>query len=98
MVKKILYTFLCLLMIGCNNTIKKQYLTTKEFEKEYKESKILHSMKAYKFLFIKNKFIFLQKKEMSLSNKNKWKEKILYTEFNNLNTQIQEEILIELKK
>jgi len=72
-------------------------LTQNEFENEFKKSKILHTMYAYKLLYKKGSNIFLSKKEMTIFF-HKWRKKILYTDFNKLRIKTQEEILKMLEK
>lgn len=96
---KMIGILLFLLILGCeNNNIQKKYLTPNEFEMEYKESKIAHSIKSYESVFIKDQYVFLKKREMSLFDKNRWKEKILYTQFDSLKPEIQREISIDQNK
>jgi hypothetical protein len=92
MVRKEIYIFLYILIVGCNN-IQNKYVSSFEFEKEYKQSKIIHTMKSYEAAFIKDNYVFLKKREMSFFNKHNWNEVLLYTEFNTLNSNIQKEIL-----
>ena len=82
-------------MIGCNN-IENKYVSSLEFEKEYNQSKLLHTVRSYEPLFVKNNYVFLKRKEMSLFNKNNWSEVLFYTEFNNLNFNIKKEISSKL--
>ncbi len=94
--KKFIYILLSLFIIGCkSNDIKK--ITPNEFEMEYKESKILHTMKSYELLFVKEKYVFLKKQEMSVS-KNRWEEEILYTRFDKLKPKTQKEIGFAINK
>lgn len=62
-----------------------------EFESEYNQSKILHTVYEYKLVELKDNKIFLSKKEM-IPLLRKWKETILSTNFKQLNPIIQEEI------
>ena len=72
-------------------------LSKNEFENEFQKSKILHTMYAYKLLYKKDGNIFLSKKEMTIFF-HKWREKILYTDFNKLNIKTQQEINKKLEK
>ena len=54
-------------------------------------------MYAYKLLYKKDGNIFLSKKEMTIFF-HKWREKILYTDFNKLSIEIQQEINKKLER
>jgi len=86
-----IYLSIFILMVGCTQ-IEKKHLSSIAFEKEYNQSKILHTMRSYKAPFIENSYVFLKKREMSFINKNYWTETLIYTEFNHLNSNLQKEI------
>ena len=62
------------------------YLSPKEFEYEYEQSKISHTMKFYGDIFIKEKYIYILKKEMTIFHI--WKKTTLYTEVDKVNNEI----------
>jgi len=92
-----IYLSIFILMVGCNH-IDKKHLSSIAFEKEYNQSKILHTMRSYEAPFIENSYVFLKKREMSFINKDNWTETLIYTEFNHLNSNLQKEILSKIKK
>ncbi|MCF6244403.1 MAG: hypothetical protein L3J43_05150 [Sulfurovum sp.] len=74
------------------------YISTKtieisntEFEIEFENSKIQHSIYTYKLLGLRDNSIFMSKKEM-IPFLNKWKETIIYTNFYNLSKKTQKNI------
>lgn len=67
-----------------------------KFETEYQKSKNMQTMYSYQLLYKKNDNIFMLKKEMTFFF-NKWRENILYTNFNHLSIKTQEEINKSLK-
>ena len=62
------------------------HISPKEFEYEYEQSKMLHTMKFYADLFIKDKYIYMPKKEMTIFHI--WKKTTLYTEVDKVNKEI----------
>ena len=95
--KTIIYLSIFILMIGCNH-IERKHLSSIEFEKEYNQSKILHTMKSYEAPFIENSYVFLKKREMSFINKDNWSEVLIYTELNHLNSKLQKEITLKINE
>lgn len=72
-------------------------MTKDEFEVEFEKSEIIHTMYVYQVLYKENNNIFMSKKEMT-PFLNKWKESILYTNFNKLDKEMQEQINEKLKE
>ena len=71
-------------------------LTKDEFEIEFKKSEIMHTMYVYQILYKKDNNIFMSKKEMTPFFY-KWRENILYTNFNKLDKKMQDQINQKLK-
>jgi len=71
-------------------------LTKDEFEIEFKKSETIHTLYVYQILYKKDNNIFMSKKEMTPII-NKWRESILYTNFNKLDKKMQYQINQKLK-
>ena len=71
-------------------------LTKDEFEIEFKKSETIHTLYVYQILYKKDNNIFMSKKEMTPII-NKWRESILYTNFNKLDKKMQDQINQKLK-
>ena len=71
-------------------------LTKYEFEIEFKKSETIHTLYVYQILYKKDNNIFMSKKEMTPII-NKWRESILYTNFNKLDKKMQDQINQKLK-
>jgi len=76
--KTIIYLSIFILMLSCNS-IHKKHLSSLKFEKEYNQSKMMHTMKSYEAPFIENSYVFKKKREMSFINKDNWTETLIYT-------------------
>jgi len=95
-VNKLLLSVCILIISGCSsNNI--QMVSSDEFKKEYKNSKIHHTKRSYKLLNIKNGKICLEKEEMSSYNKSKWNKEIICTQIDLLDRDIKNDILNSLR-
>ena len=92
-VNKLLLSTCILIISGCASSNNIQMVSSDEFKKEYKNSKIHHTMKSYKLLNIKNGKICLEKEEMSSYNKSKWNKEIICTQIDLLDEDIKNDIL-----
>jgi len=73
-------------------------VSSNEFKKEYKNSKIFHTTKSYTLLNVKKGKICLEKKEMSSFNKNKWNKELICIQIDLLDKDMKEDILNSLNK
>ena len=94
-ISALLLTILLIVFFIYYFTTKTIQVTPAEFEVEFKNSKVAHTLYAYKLQGLEGGNIYLSKKELTPFLK-KWKEIILYTEFTQLSLGVKKMIHEEL--
>jgi len=90
----LLTTIAAVVLVGCSNEPKR--VSGAEFQECYRLG--TGTMHIYKYIGEKDGKFYLQHKSMSLINKRKWNEKILYTEHSELNPAFLEQLRTQSKK
>ena len=88
--KKIIAVVSMLVLCSCSNI---HDVSGKEFEKEYANSRILHTMYGYEYLGEKKGKVYLKKTSVSSSSYGKWQDEIFVADIDDLSPKTR----IELK-